>query len=535
MNYDVIVVGGGAAGLAASAYASRAGLSVGIFEQQPRLGGLVQSVTRDGFTFDMGLRAIENAGIVLPMLEELGLSLDYVRSPVSVGIGSSIIRLESRESLTDYRDFLLSQYPRSGADIDRIIAVIRRVMNDMDVLYGIDNPLFKDLAHDRRYVLRTLLPWLLRFPFTIGRINRMAGPVETLLRELTDDASLRSSIGQHFFRGTPAFFAMSYFSLYLDYLYPRGGTGALTELLAGYIRRSGVDIHCATPIVALDPESGTITDHTGRSWSYGTLIWCADLKRLYRSVDPTTISDRRLKSAIAARRDELEPCAGSDSVLSLYLAVDESPSFFGEISEGHLFYTPDARGLHDLHTTKLDSFLHERADNLLPRDLVEAYLKEYFARTTYEISIPALKDPAMAPAGQTGVIISALFDYRLTRRVHEDGWYDELREFCADAMLSVLSDHLYPDLSKKVISRFVTTPVSIEDQTGNTDGAITGWSFTSATMPAVHTMQHVSRSVVTPIPRVLQAGQWTYSPAGLPMAFLTGKLAANRARKIRGR
>ena len=102
-------------------------------------------------------------------------------------------------------------------------------------------------------------------------------------------------------------------------------------------------------------------------------------------------------------------------------------------------------------------------------------------------------------------------------------------------MLSVLSDHLYPDLSKKVISRFVTTPVSIEDQTGNTDGAITGWSFTSATMPAVHTMQHVSRSVVTPIPRVLQAGQWTYSPAGLPMAFLTGKLAANRARKIRGR
>jgi len=75
MVHDVVVVGGGAAGLTAAAYAARAGRSVALFERQARLGGLVQSVERDGFVFDMGLRAIENAGIVLPMLEELGLRL----------------------------------------------------------------------------------------------------------------------------------------------------------------------------------------------------------------------------------------------------------------------------------------------------------------------------------------------------------------------------------------------------------------------------------------------------------------------------
>ena len=36
---------------------------------------------------------------------------------------------------------------------------------------------------------------------------------------------------------------------------------------------------------------------------------------------------------------------------------------------------------------------------------------------------------------------------------------------------------------------------------------------------------------LTPIPRIQQAGQWSYSPAGLPMAFLTGKLAVTRVRK----
>jgi hypothetical protein len=69
-------------------------------------------------------------------------------------------------------------YPDSAADVDRIMALIRRIMRDMDVLYGIDNPLFKDVMRDRRYLFGTLLPWMFRFVATIGRINRMSGPVE---------------------------------------------------------------------------------------------------------------------------------------------------------------------------------------------------------------------------------------------------------------------------------------------------------------------------------------------------------------------
>jgi hypothetical protein len=38
-------------------------------------------------------------------------------------------------------------------------------------------------------------------------------------------------------------------------------------------------------------------------------------------------------------------------------------------------------------------------------------------------------------------------------------------------------------------------------------------------------------AIKTPVPGVFQAGQWTYSPAGLPISLLTGKLAADRAIK----
>jgi hypothetical protein len=50
-------------------------------------------------------------------------------------------------------------------------------------------------------------------------------------------------------------------------------------------------------------------------------------------------------------------------------------------------------------------------------------------------------------------------------------------------------------------------------------------------MPAVNQMQNVARSVLTALPDVYQAGQWSYSPSGLPIAILTGKLAADRAMK----
>lgn len=52
-------------------------------------------------------------------------------------------------------------------------------------------------------------------------------------------------------------------------------------------------------------------------------------------------------------------------------------------------------------------------------------------------------------------------------------------------------------------------------------------------MPAVNKIQISDRSVLTPVPSIYQASQWAYSPAGVPMSVLTGKLAADRVIKKR--
>lgn len=49
-------------------------------------------------------------------------------------------------------------------------------------------------------------------------------------------------------------------------------------------------------------------------------------------------------------------------MLSLFLSVDEPPATFAAVSEGHLFYAPDARGPGDLHTRGREALLARLLD-----------------------------------------------------------------------------------------------------------------------------------------------------------------------------
>ena len=171
-TYNTIIVGGGIAGLTSAAYLSRAGQKVLLIEKNRECGGLVNSFTRDGFHFDAGVRALEDAGIIFPMLKDLGIELEVVKSPVSLGIENEILHIENLDSLIKYRELLTKLYPESEREIDEVLRSIRKIMKHMDVLYGIENPVFKDLKHDRAFIFKKLLPWLPKFIFTVGKINR---------------------------------------------------------------------------------------------------------------------------------------------------------------------------------------------------------------------------------------------------------------------------------------------------------------------------------------------------------------------------
>ena len=523
-HYHTIIVGGGIAGLTAAAYVARDKKKVLLIEKNSECGGLVSSFKHKGFQFDAGVRALEDAGIITPMLEDLDIKLDFVKSPVTVGIEKDVLHIKDETSVLDYELLLKKYYPESKEDIERTIQIIRKITKHMDVLYGVANPFFKDLKHDRTYLFKELLPWLPKFIFTIGKINKMNMPVENYLETIIKDPSLRDIISQHFFRHTPTFFALSYFALYLDYKYPVNGIGSLADAVYNKVIDLGGEVKMKTSIKEVNASEQWVKDEQGNTYTYDNLIWAADLKYFYENTSVQGLSPKMQKKFEQEKNNMLER-RGNDSIYSLFLEVDEPLETFKNIASGHFFYSPSHRGLGNLHTQELNRLIDNWAT--VTKDELYAWLDQFTALNTYEISIPGLKNSSFVPEGKTGLIISFLTEFDLFEKLKESGWYEEFRQELETRIVTVISNSIYPMLKEKVMDSFSFTPLSIQNRIASSEGAIVGWSFQES-IPVPNRIQDAQKSVVTAIPNIFKAGQWTYSPAGVPMSILTGKLAADK-------
>jgi phytoene dehydrogenase-like protein len=525
--YDTLIVGAGAAGLTCAAYLSKRGQSVLLAEASEQPGGLVNSFRRGGYLFDGGIRAFENSGILFPMLRELDIEIDFVKNPVTIGIGDRFAVLTEESGLKDYTALLHHAFPDSAGDIAAVSEEIKKAVSYMDVLYGIDNPLFGDALKDKDYLMKTLLPWLLRYHRAMSRAGKMRAPVYAHLGQLTNNNALIDMIAQHFFKGTPASFALSYFSQYLDYSYPLGGTGVLAERLSEKLRAWGGTLRLGTRVTAVDIAKHEAVTAGGETIGYKKLVWACDMKALYACADTKGLSAKKAAAVEKRRKDVLKGQTG-DSILTIYVSVSRGRDFFDGQVTAHSFYTPDKTGLSSLPAWQGTLAGDDEASC---KNALKHWLSAYLALTTYEISVPALRDEALAPQGCTGLIISTLLDYALVSAVRDRGWYEEFKTFCTQEILRVLSRSAFPLDSASVTDAFCATPLTLERLTHNSGGAVTGWAFTSKPLPAVSKMQKVAKSIRTPFPDVLQAGSWTFSPSGLPIAVLTGKLAADAVTK----
>jgi phytoene dehydrogenase-like protein len=525
MRYDSIIVGGGISGLTSAAFLTKAGKKVLICEKENLCGGLVNSFERDGFIYDGGIRAMENSGVLFPMLRSLGLKLEFVKNHISVGFEDKVIRIETKENVDDYQSLLIDLYPESSHEIKTIIREIRRIMHYMDVQYGIDNPIFLDFKKDQVYLAKVILPWVIKYAFTAPKISALNEPVVDFLKRFTQNQSLLDIITQHFFHQTPAFFALSYLKLYIDYFYPLGGTGKFPQQLVAFIKAHNGEIKTNSEIIGLDPDQKILRDSQGNVFEYKKLIWAADLKSLYRMVNTENVIDHQQRQAIISRQQELNDKTGNDSVYTLFLGVDLPKEYFSTIATEHFFYTPSRTGQTQAGKIPINS----------DRETIERWLEKFFALTTYEISCPVMRDASLAPNNKTGLIISVLFDYTLTKSIEQAGWYEDFKKLCESYIIEALNASIFPGISRAIIHQFSSTPLTIEKYSGNYQGAITGWGLDNHPIPAESRIPKIMNAAKTPIPGVLQAGQWTYSPSGLPISLITGKIAADIVIKELGR
>ena len=74
---DVVVIGGGMAGLSTACYLARAGVRVTLFEKAANLGGRAATQNHDGYLFNRGIHAIYTGGATSEVLQDLGITYNY--------------------------------------------------------------------------------------------------------------------------------------------------------------------------------------------------------------------------------------------------------------------------------------------------------------------------------------------------------------------------------------------------------------------------------------------------------------------------
>jgi len=513
---QIIIVGAGISGLVAALRAKAQGYDVIVFEKNEKAGGLVNSFYKDGFLFDGGTRALQ--GFIFALLKPLNITMDYVKTPVSIGIEDKIISMETEEGIENYKKMLEELYPDSLDDIEKIFKDIRKMGK---FLKAVNKMLSVKKGFMSFFI--DFIPAIVSLFANINVLFKMKDPMEKYFENKIKikNKSLMDIITQHFFAGTPTFFALGYLYMYPDYIYPLGGTGKLAEKLDEKVKELDIEVKYSTKIVKIDAANKFIITENREKYYFDKLIWAADLKTLYRNLEIEKLSKERTIE-FEKEKEKILNHKGAESIFTVYLAIDEDPKYFKSISNSHLFYTPYRKGLGSIIKEKQQNII-KNWDNLNKKEIFN-WLEELCRYNTYEISIPVLKDKNAAPFNKTGLEISFLFDYTITKKAKETGFYDELKEKLTELVINILSETIYKGLKDKIIFKFSSTPLTIEEISGSSEGSVIGWSMEKP-VPVNSSFLKMVEAAKTSILDIYKVGQWTMSPAGTPTAVMTGNLA----------
>ena len=122
---DVVVVGGGMAGLTAACYLARAGAAVTLFERASNLGGRASTQTYEGYRFNRGAHAFYTGGAASSVFQELGITYRYGSPTETYVLRQGTLHLLPTSPLALLRTDLLSVGDK--LDLMRLFTVLPRV------------------------------------------------------------------------------------------------------------------------------------------------------------------------------------------------------------------------------------------------------------------------------------------------------------------------------------------------------------------------------------------------------------------------
>jgi all-trans-retinol 13,14-reductase len=274
-SFDIIVVGGGMAGLSSAAFLSLAGRSVVLLERHAKVGGFASTFDLQGVSFDIGiegLRELAPDSFLPPFLRWWGVDLPVQtrQEIMSVHTNRGSYRIRGDAAREDLR----SAFPASARGIDRFFDLNARIIAERSGGPAPKPPYEMGFLEKLAYGMSALAkrPNLVRYGFRDSSkvIPALLGDPE--LARIAASKTVEDMVYM-----AVAYRWESFTSGKI--MYPRGGIGALAEAIAASIVARGGQVHASTEAVAIrQAASGYEVDCAdGRTFAASKVIVAAPM------------------------------------------------------------------------------------------------------------------------------------------------------------------------------------------------------------------------------------------------------------------
>ena len=341
LQYDILVIGSGAGGLAAAVPLAQAGLKVLVCEQHEVPGGWSHSFTLEGYRFSPGIHYIGGLGAggsLRWVYEGLGVSRDLAFCRLNPNGYDHIFIGDERFDLpagrVRFADRLKRRFPTEADGIDSYLKAIDDLYFKVTHLTRVSSAAAAAALPGRA---ASVLKWGLR-----------SG--QDLIDHHVSDPVLRAVLaGQAGDHGLPpdqvsAFIHVGVVHHYLDGgYYPLGGGFAIPRAFVRALKRAGGELRLETAVDRILIEDGRVV---GARLADGSEVRAA---HVISNADPGITFDRLVGREHLPRRllRKLDRVVYSTSALSLFFAVDMDLRAAGLDSGNYWFYDhPDVNAIY---------------------------------------------------------------------------------------------------------------------------------------------------------------------------------------------
>jgi all-trans-retinol 13,14-reductase len=496
VKWDAIVIGSGIGGLACAAALAKCGRKALVLEQHFLAGGLTQTFSRQGYTWDVGLHYLGDLGpqgkALLGWLSDDRIEIaptEAAFDTVHFPEGFEFSYLSPPEAT---REALQRKFPGSAAEIDAFFAALEgagRAAMTMFQTRALPRP------------VGAAVRWWKRDAFA----RWVARTTEEVLAEIVSDPKLRAVLtaqwpdhGGSPRRGSFAMHAAVMRHFLAGSRYPVGGAAAFAKALVPVIERAGGAVMLKARVERLLLEDGRVcgvrladgTQHRATS-----VVSAAGARNTVEQLLPP-----EQHAALWTReilQMELTPCH-----VGLYLGLAGDLRAAGATTSNHWIYTTwDTNA----------STWREPARNDPPALFV---------------SFPSLKDPAHDPGPEqrhTAEVVAwadweTFAPWQGSSPGHRPPEYERYKAMLGERLLDYFK-RCFPRLAPLVRVSEVSTPLTMVHYTRTPHGAV----YSLAPTPA----RFLSRSLGTrtPLKGLYLAGQDAMSP-GVTGAMMGGIMAA---------